>query len=132
MAISLPAQLIIKLFVSLLATVFSFFQQTKITQRTLELMSEKRINALAYELVYDKSGTSPFNTAISEIKTCSEGYELVTEKGDIARCQYLIAAPGRSGAEWFARRGRRRQDLFRRHDALQGRPRRRRDRPSHH
>ena len=31
-----------------------------------------------------------FNTAISEIKTCSEGYELVTEKGDVARCQYLI------------------------------------------
>ena len=43
-----------------------------------------------------------FNTAVSEIKTCSEGYELVTEKGDVARCQYLIAAPGRSGAEWFA------------------------------
>ena len=54
-----------------------------------------------YEDLKDKMDFH-FNTAISEIKTCSEGYELVTEKGDVARCQYLIAAPGRSGAEWFA------------------------------
>ncbi|MEA5081414.1 MAG: alanine dehydrogenase [Dysgonamonadaceae bacterium] len=54
------------------ATVFSFLQLAKMTQRTLELMSEKRINALAYELVLDKSGTSPFDTAISEIEgSCS-------------------------------------------------------------
>ena len=53
-----------------------------------------------YEDLKDKMDFH-FNTAISEIKTCSEGYELVTEKGDIARCQYLIAAPGRAGAEWY-------------------------------
>lgn len=48
-----------------------------------------------YEDLKDKMDFH-FNTAISEVKTCSEGYELVTEKGDVARCQYLIAAPGRS------------------------------------
>ena len=67
------------------------------------LGTEKNLMILTniYEDLKDKMDFH-FNTAISEIKTCSEGYELVTEKGDIARCQYLIAAPGRSGAEWFA------------------------------
>ena len=67
------------------------------------LGTEKNLMILTniYEDLKDKMDFH-FNTAISEIKTCSEGYELVTEKGDVARCQYLIAAPGRSGAEWFA------------------------------
>ena len=34
-------------------------------------MSEKRINALAYELLYDNSGVSPFVTSISEIEGAS-------------------------------------------------------------
>jgi alanine dehydrogenase len=34
-------------------------------------MSAKRINALAYDLVYDDSGASPFATAISEIEGAS-------------------------------------------------------------
>ena len=54
------------------ATVFSFLQLSRLTQRTLEIMAEKRINALAYELICDNSGTSPFVTAISEIEgNCS-------------------------------------------------------------
>ena len=67
------------------------------------LGTEKNLMILTniYEDLKDKMDFH-FNTAVSEIKTCSEGYELVTEKGDVARCQYLIAAPGRSGAEWFA------------------------------
>ena len=66
------------------------------------LGTEKNLMILTniYEDLKDKMDFH-FNTAISEIKTCSEGYELVTEKGDIARCQYLIAAPGRAGAEWY-------------------------------
>ena len=64
------------------------------------LGTEKNLMILTniYEDLKDKMDFH-FNTAVSEIKTCSEGYELVTEKGDVARCQYLIAAPGRSGAE---------------------------------
>ena len=47
---------------------FSFLQLYLISSETLELMAEKRINALAYELIYDDSQISPFVTAISEIE----------------------------------------------------------------
>ena len=43
-----------------------------------------------------------FNTAIESIDRDGEGYRLTTKKGDEVTCKYLIAAPGRSGAEWFA------------------------------
>ena len=43
-----------------------------------------------------------FNTAIESIDREGEGYRLTTKKGDEITCKYLIAAPGRSGAEWFA------------------------------
>ena len=44
-----------------------------------------------------------FNTMVADILVEDNAVTgVVTEKGDIARCQYLIAAPGRSGAEWFA------------------------------
>ncbi len=49
-------------------TVYSFFHIHKITLPLLELMSEKRINALAYELLYDDTGISPFVTSVSEIE----------------------------------------------------------------
>lgn len=49
-------------------TVFSFLQVHKLTTAVLALMSEKRINALAYDLIYDDTGVSPFVTAISEIE----------------------------------------------------------------
>lgn len=50
------------------ATVFSFLQVHLLSKATIELMSEKRINAIAYELMYDNTGVSPFVTAISEIE----------------------------------------------------------------
>ena len=50
------------------STVFSFLQQPLLSSTILETMSAKRINALAYDLVYDDEGTSPFVTAISEIE----------------------------------------------------------------
>lgn len=43
-----------------------------------------------------------FNTAIESIDRDGDGYRLTTKKGDEVSCKYLIAAPGRSGAEWFA------------------------------
>ena len=54
------------------SSVFSFLQLHLISFSTLELMAEKRINALAYELIYDDNQVSPFVTAISEIEgACS-------------------------------------------------------------
>ena len=53
------------------STVFSFLQQPLLSSTILEAMSAKRINALAYDLVYDDQGTSPFVTAISEIEGAS-------------------------------------------------------------
>ncbi len=50
------------------ANVFSFLQLHLLTAATLDLMIEKRISALAYELIYDDSKISPFVTAISEIE----------------------------------------------------------------
>ncbi|MDR1517374.1 MAG: alanine dehydrogenase [Dysgonamonadaceae bacterium] len=50
-------------------TVFSFLQLILFSKQTIELMLEKRISAIAYELMYDTStGASPFVTAISEIE----------------------------------------------------------------
>lgn len=50
------------------ATVFSFLQQPLLSARVLEVMAEKKINALAYDLMYNDEGSSPFVTAISEIE----------------------------------------------------------------
>ena len=50
------------------ATVFSYLHIHRLSRPLLELMSEKKINALAYELLYDKTGISPFVTSISEIE----------------------------------------------------------------
>ena len=44
-----------------------------------------------------------FHTAVSKIKDLKgEGYRLITEGGDEIDCTWLIAGPGRSGAEWFS------------------------------
>ncbi|MDO5523689.1 MAG: alanine dehydrogenase [Bacteroidia bacterium] len=54
------------------SSIFSFLQLHLIASSTIELMAEKRINALAYELINDDNQTSPFVTAISEIEgACS-------------------------------------------------------------
>jgi len=52
-------------------TVFSFLYLHKLSRPLLDLMSEKKINALAYELIYDETGVSPFVTSISEIEGTS-------------------------------------------------------------
>lgn len=49
-------------------TFFSFLHIHKLSLPLLELMSEKKINALSYELLQDNTGFSPFVTAISEIE----------------------------------------------------------------
>ena len=43
-----------------------------------------------------------FQTGVETIEALKEGYRLVTEKGDAVDCDWLIAGPGRSGAEWFS------------------------------
>ena len=53
------------------ATVFSFLQQSMLSSTVLKAMSAKRINALAYDLVFDDTGSSPFATAMSEIEGSS-------------------------------------------------------------
>ena len=44
-----------------------------------------------------------FHTAVTSIEDLDgEGYRLITGRGDEVDCTWLIAGPGRSGAEWFA------------------------------
>ena len=43
-----------------------------------------------------------FNTAVRGIRRAEKGYRLELEGGAEVSCGWLIAAPGRSGAEWFA------------------------------
>jgi len=45
-----------------------------------------------------------FNTSVTDIRVEEGGYCLDTAKGDEFSCRFLIAAPGRSGAEWFSER----------------------------
>ena len=65
-----------------------------------------RILTNIYEGLKDKL-TFHFQTAIKTIQPAEKGYALLTETGDTYGCRYLIAAPGRSGAEWFSRQCRR-------------------------
>ena len=43
-----------------------------------------------------------FNTEVTHIAVADGGYRLTLAKGEELQCRQLIAAPGRSGAEWFA------------------------------
>ncbi len=43
-----------------------------------------------------------FNTAVNRIAQDGGGFRLTLAKGEELTCKRLIAAPGRSGAEWFA------------------------------
>lgn len=49
----------------------------------------------------------PCNAPVREIEALKEGYRVTLEDGSSAECRYLIAAPGRIGAEWFANQCRR-------------------------
>ena len=53
-----------------------------------------------YDYMKDKV-TLRFGTSVTHIAVQQDGYQLETPDGDIT-CRYLIAAPGRSGAEWFS------------------------------
>ena len=44
-----------------------------------------------------------FHTGIRQIRHELGEYFLTTDKGEVVSCRYLIAAPGRSGADWFAK-----------------------------
>ena len=65
------------------------------TERNLDILRN------IYEDLKDKIEYR-FNTAIESIDRDGDGYRLTTKSGDEVSCKYLIAAPGRSGAEWFA------------------------------
>ena len=72
--------------------------------RCKHLGTENNLKILTniYEAMADKH-TWMFNTAVTAIHTDDAGgYSVVTEKGDTFSAPYLIAGPGRSGAEWFA------------------------------
>jgi alanine dehydrogenase len=78
------------------STVFSFLQLHRLSMSLLEAMSEKRINAVAYDLISDNTGASPFVTAISEI----EGATSITLAAELLRnahggkCILMGGVPG--------------------------------------
>ncbi|WP_371366742.1 hypothetical protein SRRS_09870 [Sporomusa rhizae] len=46
--------------------------------------------------------TMMFGVTVSSIKKQDNGFVMETAKNGIIACDYLIAAPGRAGSEWFA------------------------------
>ena len=46
--------------------------------------------------------TFAFGAAVETIAQEGEGFALTLAGGETETCRYLIGAPGRSGAEWFA------------------------------
>ena len=73
--------------------------------RCKHLGTENNLRILTdiYEYIRDKH-TFLFNTAVQDIEVGADGgYVLVTEKGERFTAPYLIAGPGRSGAEWFSK-----------------------------
>ena len=60
-----------------------------------------RILTNIYEDLQDKLEFR-FNTAVNRIAQDGGGFRLTLAKGEELTCKRLIAAPGRSGAEWFA------------------------------
>ena len=62
-------------------------------------------NLIILQNIYEdlrKSVEFRFHTAVTTIHTSGTGYQLDLEGGGEISCDWLIAAPGRSGAEWFA------------------------------
>ena len=75
-----------------------------LSAKVKHLGTEKNLQILTniYEHIADKH-TFRFNTAVTAIQAEPDGrYSVVTEQGEVYTADYLIAAPGRSGAEWFA------------------------------
>ena len=61
-----------------------------------------RILTNIYEGLRDKVEFR-FNTAVEVIDRDGEGYRLTLAGGEEISCRCLLAAPGRSGAEWFSK-----------------------------
>ncbi len=74
-----------------------------LSARVKHLGTENNLRILTniYEDLRDKI-TFRFNTPVAAIRKGEGGYFLDTAGGDQFLAKYLIAAPGRSGAEWFA------------------------------
>ena len=72
--------------------------------RCKHLGTENNLNIL--RRLYDTARTRvefSFHTQVTGITNMGgEGYRVTTGKGEDYDCDWLIAAPGRSGAEWFA------------------------------
>ncbi len=67
------------------------------TERNLQILTN------IYEYLKDKAEFH-FNTGVTEISANDDGtYRVLLANGESADCTYLVAAPGRSGAEWFAK-----------------------------
>lgn len=67
------------------------------------LGTENNLGILRNIYEYLKDGIEfRFNTAVTAIRAGEKGYILDTAGGDEYACRWLIAAPGRSGAEWFS------------------------------
>ena len=71
--------------------------------RCKHLGTENNLKILTgiYEAIREKH-TFLFDTAVASIEARDGVYTLITESGERLSAPYLIAAPGRSGAEWFA------------------------------
>ncbi len=71
--------------------------------RCKHLGTENNLKILAniYEGLKDKLEFR-FNTSVETIERDGGGYRLTTGAGDTLSCKWLVAAPGRSGAEWFS------------------------------
>ena len=64
-------------------------------------MDYLRILTNIYEGLMDKLEFS-FHTEVASIEKAEDGYRLILARGGEVFCKYLLAAPGRSGAEWFS------------------------------
>lgn len=67
------------------------------------LGTENNLNILKgiYEFLKDKVEIK-CNMGITDINVKNEGYEVTTVNNETYSSKYLIAAPGRAGAEWFS------------------------------
>jgi len=60
-----------------------------------------KILASIYDSIKDKMDIV-FETKVTTITPNDNKFQLTTDKGDTVESKFLIAAPGRAGAEWFA------------------------------
>lgn len=74
-----------------------------LSAKVKHLGTEKNLEILTsiYEYLADRH-TFRFHTSVATIEQTDSGYCLRSTAGEEFLCDYLIAAPGRSGAEWFA------------------------------